>query len=76
MARRSLSRCCVVSCLEGSGPGGFSAVLLGEVLLGVCSGFGYFGDSVVHGAWLFVGVPARSRIGGLGWPVGLLRPGP
>lgn len=76
MACGLLSRCYVVSCLGGLGLGGFDTMLWGGVLLGGCWGFGSFGDFVVHGACLLVGVPARPRIDGLGWPVGLLRPGP
>lgn len=76
IVRGPLSRCYAVSSPGGLGLGGFGAVLLGEILLGVCLGFGSFGDFLVHGDCLFVGVHARPRIGGLGWPVGLLRPGP
>lgn len=76
MARGSLGRCCAVSSLGGLGPDGFGAVLLREVLLGVCLVSGSFGDFVVHGACLFAGVLTRHRIGGFGWPADLLRLGP
>lgn len=75
MVHGSLSRCYAISSLGGLGPGGSGAVLLEGILSGAWQGFGFFGDFVVHEACLFAGVPARPRIGGLGWPVGLLRPG-
>lgn len=55
-----------MSCSGGPGLFEFGAGLWGAVLLGMCLGFGAFGDSLVHGARLFVGVPVQPLAGGPG----------